>query len=79
MTVKLDLINGSTELFETNNFICARKSEMNPDILKVQVYDNSGHRLQKTERHFKWFYKKFLYKPVEQMSEEQKQGTKTAE
>jgi hypothetical protein len=64
MFIKLELVNGNVEMFETNNFVCAPKAEMNPDILKCEVFDSSGKRRYVSERHFKSFYKKYLYKPA---------------
>lgn len=71
MTVKLELVNGNVEIFETQNFVCAPVKIMNPDILKCEVFEN-GKRLCKRERRFKAFYKKFVYKPTK--TEEEKKG-----
>ena len=64
MFVKLALVNGNTEMFETNSFVCAPMKDLNPDILKCEVFDTSGKRRFVSERFFKSFYKKYLYKPV---------------
>ena len=42
MFVKLTLIDGNTELFETQNFVCAPAKMMKPEILKCEVFDGAG-------------------------------------
>lgn len=65
MFVKLTLIDGNTELFETQNFVCAPVKSMKPEIVKCEVFDGAGIRRFKAERRFKAFYKRFIYKPEE--------------
>lgn len=69
MFVRLELVNGNVEMFETQNFVCAPKAEMNPGILKCEVFDSSGKRRYVSERHFKAFYKKHIYKPTKAAEE----------
>lgn len=79
MFVKLTLVNGNTEMFETAQFVAAPKSEMNLDILKCEVFDNSGKRRFVSERHFKWFYKKYVYKPQPKKPTEAQQPVQPTE
>lgn len=65
MTVKVKTVHGTVETFTTGQYILGSKKELHPDLLDVKVY--AGSRLIAHQaRHFHWFYKKFLYKPVQQ-------------
>ena len=65
VTVKVKLVNGSVEIFETNSYVVSPIKDMHPDILDVKVYIDT--KLTKhVHRKLQWFYKKFLYKPIQQ-------------
>ena len=62
--VKAETIKGTTEVFKTDSYIIVPKKDLHPDLLDVRVY--AGSRCVKhVRRHFQWFYKKFLYKPLQ--------------
>ena len=63
ITVRLKTIHKTTEVFTTEKYIVCCTKEMHPDILCVDVYEN-GKKICHLKRHFQWFYKKFLYKPL---------------
>lgn len=62
--VKLKLVNGNIEMFETENYVVSKVKEMHPDILDVKVYNASGKLIAHRRRWRQRFYKKYLYKPV---------------
>jgi hypothetical protein len=62
--VKLKLVNGNIEMFETENYVVSKVKEMHPDILDVKVYTTSGKLIAHRRRWRQRFYKKYLYKPV---------------
>lgn len=62
MFVKLTLTDGNTELFETQNFVCAPVKMMKPEIVRCEVFAD-GHRMFKVARRFPAFYRKFIYRP----------------
>ena len=64
MTVKLKLVNGSTEIFKTENYMLSKVKDMHPDILDCKVYHESGKLLAHRRRRFQKFYIKFQYKPL---------------
>lgn len=62
LIVKLKLVNGRTEIFQTEGYIVSTIKEMVPEILEVKVY--IGNKvIKRSRRKFQWFYKKYLYKP----------------
>ena len=64
VTVKAKTINGTIEVFTTESYVIRSVKEMHPDLLDVRVY--AGSRLVvHRHRFFQWFYKKYLYKPVQ--------------
>lgn len=65
ITVKVKTIHKTTEIFETQNYVVCNAKECHPDILDVKVYVGTKC-IKHVKRHFQWFYKKFLYKPVQQ-------------
>lgn len=65
ITVKVKLVDGNTDIFTTEKYMVSSIKEMHPAILDVQVYADRK-RLIHRRRYFQWFYKKFLYKPVQQ-------------
>lgn len=75
VTVKVKTVNKITEIFETEKYLICSKKEMHPDILSVDVFTN-GKKICHTERHFKWFYEKFIYKPLPENKNENENETK---
>ena len=65
ITVKLKTVHNPCEIFETEKYIVSTIKEMHTYILEVMVY-TEGRKIYHCKRHFQWFYKKFLYKPVQQ-------------
>ena len=63
VTVKVKTVHKTTEVFETETYLISSKKNMHPDILSVDVY-SEGKKICHISRHFKWFYKKYLYKPL---------------
>ena len=64
MTVKLKLVDGSTEIFTTDKYRVSTIEEMHPDILDVKVYADSGRRLMHLKRRNQKHYIKYEYKPL---------------
>ena len=60
MTVALDLTNGNTETFTTENYVISRTKDFHPMICRVTVFDN-GRRIARRKRLFSWWYKKFTF------------------
>mgnify|MGYP003422119518 CR=1 FL=1 len=56
MTVVLDLANGNTETFTTENYVISRPKDFHPMICRVTVFDN-GRRIARKKRSFSWWYK----------------------
>lgn len=65
ITVKVKLVHGNIEVFETESYNLSPVKQMHPGILEVWVYAE-GKKLAHIKRHFQKFYKKFLYKPVQE-------------
>ena len=65
MTVKNELANGNTEIFETDNYIVCKSDNFHPLILKVEVFSNG----KKVERRHKWYYKHFTFHTEKVQSE----------
>ena len=65
ITVKVKLVHGSVEVFNTERYLLSPVKEMHPDILEVWIYAE-GKKLAHLKRHFQKIYKKFFYKPVQQ-------------
>lgn len=62
--VKVKTVHDTTEVFQTESYIIGPIKDFHPDLLDVRVY--AGSRCVKhVRRRFQWFYKKFLYKPVQ--------------
>lgn len=61
MTVVLDLANGNTETFTTENYVISRPKDFHPIICRVTVFDN-GIRIARKKRPFSWWYQKFTFK-----------------
>ena len=40
MTVMLELANGNTEIFKTENYIIGKVKDFHPMICKISIYDN---------------------------------------
>jgi hypothetical protein len=65
LTVKVKLIDGSVDIFTTEKYLISTKEDLHPAILDVKVYAE-GKRIARRRRHFHWYYKRFVYKPVQQ-------------
>ena len=61
MTVVLDLANGNTEIFTTENYVISRPKDFHPMICSATVFDN-GRRIARRKRFCIWWYKKFTFK-----------------
>ena len=59
-TVKLKTVHKTMEVFVTDKYLISSKKDMHPDILSVDVY-SEGKKICHISRHFKWFYKKYIY------------------
>lgn len=64
VTVKVKTVKNTIEVFNTESYIIGEKKDLHPDLLDVKVYAGS-RMVYHVRRHFQWFYKKFLYKPVQ--------------
>lgn len=76
MTIALDLANGNTETFTTENYVISRPKDFHPLICRVTVFDN-GRRIARKKRPFSWWYKKFTFKSFkvqEKLKELQRQN-----
>ena len=60
MTVKNELANGNTEIFETKSYMISRPENFHPLILSVTVYSN-GKKIKSVSRKNKWYYKHFTF------------------
>ena len=65
VTVKVKTVHNTIEVFNTESYVIGKKKDMHPDLLTIDVYAGS-RKVFHMNRHFQWFYKKFLYKPVQQ-------------
>jgi hypothetical protein len=72
VTVKVKTVKNTIEVFNTESYIISEKKDLHPDLLDVKVYVGS-RMVCHIKRHFQWFYKKFLYKPVQ--TELKQEGT----
>lgn len=65
MIIKLEIVNGSVEVFKAEKYILARPKQMHPDIVSATIFSDDGKKiLAKKARIFKWLYKKFFWKPL---------------
>lgn len=64
VTVKVKTVKNTIEVFNTESYIIGPKEDLHPDLLTVDVYAGS-RKVYHMRRYFQWFYKKFLYKPVQ--------------
>ncbi len=64
VTVKIKTVKDTIEVFTTESYVIGKKKDLHPDLLAVDVYAGSK-KVYHTQRHFQWFYKKFLYKPLQ--------------
>lgn len=70
VTVKVKTVKNAFEVFNTESYIVGPKKGLHPDILDVKVYAGSRCVIH-MKRHFQWFYKKYLYKPVQLESKQE--------
>lgn len=61
MIVVTTLANGNKEIFRTENYVISTKKDLHPMILKCVVMTDSGEKIAKISRLFKWFYKHFIF------------------
>lgn len=61
MTVKAELADGTTDIFETENYRISTLKDFHPMICSVEVY-SMAKRIKKVSRRFKFFYKHFTFK-----------------
>ena len=60
MTVVLDLANGNTETFTTENYVISRPKDFHPIICRVTVFDN-GRKIARRKRFCIWWYKRVTF------------------
>lgn len=65
MTVILNMTDGGTQLFETNNFAIVPEKMANPFIVKIRVFDNKGKKIASWKRKNARAYMKNFVPPVE--------------
>lgn len=78
LTVKIKLVNGFTEMFETNRFSMGTAKNMPPDYMDVKVYAECGKLLKHVSRKFKFIYRHVTYKS-EKVQEAVREYKKAAE
>lgn len=61
MTIKTNLADGTTEIFETNNYKISTIKDMHPMIIAVYVFSD-GKLIKKVKRPLQFFYKHFIFK-----------------
>lgn len=61
MTVRVELADGTTELFETAAYKISRARDFHPAICSVAVYDGNG-LVARRKRPFVLFYKKITFR-----------------
>lgn len=61
MTIRLELANGSYEMFETDNYVIGKLDNMHPMICKVDVFSN-GRKIKTRKRFCVWWYKLITFK-----------------
>lgn len=61
MTIRLELANGSYEMFETDNYVIGKLDNMHPMICKVDVFSN-GRKIKTKKRFCVWWYKLITFK-----------------
>lgn len=66
VTVKVKTVRDTVEVFNTESYVIVKKKDLHPDLLEVTVYAGS-RKVYHMRRWFQKFYKKFLYKPVQQV------------
>lgn len=64
VTVKVKTVKNTVEVFNTESYVIGQKKDLHPDLLDVKVYAGSKCVIH-IKRHFQWFYKKYLYKPLQ--------------
>lgn len=61
MTIINELVNGNSEIFETNDYVICPIKDFHPLILKIKVFSD-GKKIKSVSRPFKFFYKHFTFK-----------------
>lgn len=65
VTVRVKLVDGNIEVFTTDKYMVSSVKDMHSAILDAKVYAGSKCIVHR-HRWFQKFYKKFIYKPVQQ-------------
>lgn len=63
MTGKVKLVDGSTEFFETANYVVSTPDKMHPAILEMTLYNSNGKKIAHWKRPHLKRYVKYEYKP----------------
>lgn len=61
MIVKIELADGTTEVFESKNYKISTLKNFHPMICSVEIYTGTK-KIKKLSRRFKFFYKHFTFK-----------------
>ena len=62
MIVKIELADGTFEIFESENYKISKAKDFHPLICKVDVFSTNGVKIKSVKRAFKFFYKHFIFK-----------------
>ncbi len=61
MIVKAELADGTTDIFQTDNYKISTLKDFHPMLCSVEIYSGTK-RIKKISRRFKFFYKHFIFK-----------------
>lgn len=61
MVIKVELADGTTDIFESQNYKISRVKDFHPAIVSVSIFDN-GFRIKKVKRLFSFWYKYVTFK-----------------
>ena len=61
MTIKVELADGTTEIFKSQSYKISKTKDFHPAIVSVSVFDN-GVRIKKVKRLSVFLYKHFTFK-----------------
>lgn len=62
MIIKTKLVDGTTEVFHSENYKISKSIDFHPMILSVYVYSDNGTLLEKRKRPFPTIYKHITFK-----------------
>ena len=60
MLVKLKLVKGQTEIFETENYVVTAEKDLHPAILSGKIYSN-GKLVYRFSRKHPFYYEHFVF------------------